>query len=512
MNMRESSSEGRQRVVMSVLLSIGAGLVLRALWLALTQRVALLVILGSTFHVIVTGLGLGLFALARASIGELRDPQSEQPHRGVAGPLRWAFVVAVLGWLLFVWRVQPFQRIWIDMALGGAAGAWALVLVIQRAAGGRHVRLARAIELMTFGACAAALGLELGLSLWANVRPAPINATVGAGPGELVQRFRCDPGQVRFGFACNSGGFYDTEFYRKDPADETPLIVAIGDSFNVGTVPHAWHFTSVCEQLTGAQIYNMGVPGIGPPEYLSLLVDEVLPLDPDVILVGIFVGNDLNIDDVLEGLPDAWLRRWFQRDQVLLFVIPERMSRVAEERARAQQRGANAGTVQGERATAGSMDRAQVAAAFPWLEDPALEEATLSEEAFYRIETERALDICAQVPASIDLLFESLLAMRRAAGEIPMRVMLIPDEFQVEDELWARVSERAGRELDRDRPQRLLSAWLGERGIPCLDLLPVLREVAPMTDGRRHLYHDLDTHFNARGNRATAEALADFLR
>ena len=61
----------------------------------------------------------------------------------------------------------------------------------------------------------------------ATVRPVPLNATVGVGPGKLVQRFRCEPGQVRFGFACNSGGFYDTEFYRKDASDESPLIIAI---------------------------------------------------------------------------------------------------------------------------------------------------------------------------------------------------------------------------------------------------------------------------------------------
>ena len=90
--------------------------------------------------------------------------------------------------------------------------------------------------------------------------------------------------------------------------------------------------------------------------------------------------------------------------------------------------------------------------------------------------------------------------------------MLIPDEFQVEDALWEQIVARAGVTLERDRPQRLVAGFLEERGVPFLDLLPVLRAVPPLSDGNRHLYHSRDTHFNARGNRVVAEALASFLR
>jgi hypothetical protein len=44
-----------------------------------------------------------------------------------------------------------------------------------------------------------------------------------------------------------------------------------------------------------------------------------------------------------------------------------------------------------------------------------------------------------------------------------------------------------------------------------LDVLPVLRAVAPLPDGNRHLYSLRDTHFNRRGNRFVGRALADFL-
>jgi hypothetical protein len=92
-------------------------------------------------------------------------------------------------------------------------------------------------------------------------------------------------------------------------------------------------------------------------------------------------------------------------------------------------------------------------------------------------------------------------------------VILIPDEFQVEEDVWeaARVAW-PGIELERDRPQRLLVPGLASRGIPCLDLLPALRAVEPLADGRRHVYHLRDTHFNARGNRIAGEELAAFLK
>jgi hypothetical protein len=111
----------------------------------------------------------------------------------------------------------------------------------------------------------------------------------------------------------------------------------------------------------------------------------------------------------------------------------------------------------------------------------------------------------------MDLAYAALLEARAAAGPVPFAVLLIPDEFQVEDDLWHQIEQRAGRTLQRDLPQKLLGVWLAEQGIDYLDLLPVLRAVPELDDGQRHVYHLRDTHLNARGNRAVAEALAPFL-
>jgi hypothetical protein len=408
--------------------------------------------------------------------------------------------------------VQPFQRLWFDLALGGVAGAWALLLLVGDRGGPLARRVWSIVELAAFSVGVAALGLELGLRAWAASNPSALTARVGAGPRELVKRFRCQPGEVRFGFPCNSRGFYDEEFMRRDADDATPLVASIGDSFSVGMVPHPLHFTTICETQLDARIDNIGVAGVGPAEYLTLLVEEALPLAPDMILVGVFVGNDLNVYDALVDLPNPRLRAWLQRDHVLLYVLPKRLIRLRSERARLRALRGGAPRSQEAADQRLVLTPEQALAAYPWVSDPSLEESSLSPEAFHRLETERARDICSQEPPSLQLLQKSLRAAKRAAGRVPLAVMLIPDEFQVEDSLWSIVEARAARPLERTRAQALVKAWLAQEGIPCLDLLPVLRTVPPLQDGDRHLYHRLDTHFNARGNEAVAKALVEFLR
>ena len=499
-----------QRMGSVLLLLFALAVVLRSLAFLSVNILPLPLVLGSGIFTLAGGLLLALLLVVGAGFVEWRRLRvaATPPNESMAGHL--AVVALAVSWLAFLTLAQPFQRLWFDLALGLGAGLFALLILAQRWISARWPRIARGLELTLFALCAGIFGLEFGLRTWANAYPSPMFARVGGGSAELVHRFRCKPGQVRFGFPCNSDGFYDEEFRRKQPG-EPARVVAIGDSFGLGAVPHAWNYTTIVEELGGLRVDNMGVAGIGPPEYLSLLIEEALPLEPDLILISVFVGNDLNVEDVLADLPDAGLRRLLQRDQALLFVVPERMARVRRERrAVSNAQGSNAhGSGAGEAAS--EMDRAAAARAFPWVADPLLEEPSLSEETFLRMETKRARDICARDPASLGLLQSSLRAAREVAGDTPLVVMLIPDEFQVEDELWKQVSAQLGVPLERDRAQRLLRAWLDAEGIAYLDLLPVLRAVEPLENGHRHLYHALDTHFNARGNEVTARALQPFL-
>jgi hypothetical protein len=144
-----------------------------------------------------------------------------------------------------------------------------------------------------------------------------------------------------------------------------------------------------------------------------------------------------------------------------------------------------------------------------------LEVPPFSRETFLKIERARAAEICGPDRRRYAELYETLAAMRemtKATGRVQFAVMLIPDEFQVEDALWDGVlRDHRAPQLDRYQPQRLIKAWLKQQAIPVLDLLPSLRSADPLSDGRRHVYHLQDTHLNARGNRIAGEAMAEFL-
>lgn len=71
-------------------------------------------------------------------------------------------------------------------------------------------------------------------------------------------------------------------------------IVSVGDSFTWCTiVPPAATFTAQLEMLTGETTYNLGVPSIGPYEYLEILRRFGLTLQPRLVLFNIYEGNDL---------------------------------------------------------------------------------------------------------------------------------------------------------------------------------------------------------------------------
>lgn len=92
----------------------------------------------------------------------------------------------------------------------------------------------------------------------------------------------------------------DEAGFRNDSVLTRADIVAIGDSHTQG-LNAAAHETwpRVLEQMTGQTVYNMGVGGYGPLQY-RILVDEALTRDPNRIIVGLYLGND--VADVGRGI------------------------------------------------------------------------------------------------------------------------------------------------------------------------------------------------------------------
>ena len=135
----------------------------------------------------------------------------------------------------------------------------------------------------------------------------------------------------------------------------------------------------------------------------------------------------------------------------------------------------------------------------------------MSEEIYLELESRNAYQGAIDHPGVYDRFFAALGEIEKAAGDIPLAFLIIPDEYQVNDELWQAVVAKHDVPLQRDLPQRKIREWAREGDRDIMDLLPLLLAEEPLDDGKLHLYHLRDTHFNARGNEVAGRALAQLI-
>jgi hypothetical protein len=426
-------------------------------------------------------------------------------QRTSSQPLKLAFYVLTLAWLSGLFHAYEQGASYYSLVIG--LGLWAALVSFGPWLREKlRDRTIRALDLVAMNLCLLVVGAELSLRLAARFVHSPLLVQESTDARDFLAANKLRPGQLRFGFPANSRGYYDDEL----APNAGCLVTAVGDSFTVGVVPHEYHFASVAERALGCPIAQIGVCAVGPEEYALMLRDDALPLGPDVVLIDIFVGND--IVENLRGRDHfrGGLRHWLDRQNVLVWAVPRRLAKIV----RSQQK-------QGDvaREPPFSVERTlghdELLAAYPWLVDPLREPPSLDHDWYMNMETRHALDDCGGGDEGSYARFYEIMREMQArvrTAKKTLAVLLIPDEFQVEDPLWAELQARLHVPLERDRPQRLLSAWLRAEKVPFLDLLPALRAQPVATDGRRHLYHRDDSHLNARGNAVAGEALAAFLR
>jgi hypothetical protein len=259
-------------------------------------------------------------------------------------------------------------------------------------------------------------------------------------------------------------------------------IAALGDSFAVGpAVPFAENYlTLLAEKMPGVEVYNFGVSGAGPREYQAVLERDGWRHRPDLVLLSVFVGNDVS-----ESLP---VPRAMDPRQHSLYLLLTRGGRLAREEWR-----------QPAGPSANSPER--------------LPPRGLAPQTFREVEARRLAVCLKRPPGSLGRKWrralahlDNIVAGCRRRG-VPLAVVLIPDEFQVNPAVLTEALTEAGltrQDLDLDLPQRRLAGFFAERGTPCLDLLPPFR-------GHTDTYAVRDTHWNVRGNRLAAERIAAWL-
>jgi hypothetical protein len=274
---------------------------------ALEYRVVLRVLLGIGSLALVLwvagGAALGFVGIAR----EIAALRRGAPRASALAPLRSLVVAGVASWIAFLALIPTVERLWFELAAGAGAALWLAWIALEGPAPPAHRGWRKGFEVVLFGNAAAAVLLEVLLRVWATAHPSDLFARLGDPPRLAVERNRLQPGTLHLGFPCNRGGHYDVEFYRRAPGER--LVVTIGDSFSLGVAPHACHFTTVCEKALGVPVDNMGIAGVGPPEYLGMLVAEAVPLDPSLVVIDLFVGNDFEFQSTQTAAARARWRR-----------------------------------------------------------------------------------------------------------------------------------------------------------------------------------------------------------
>jgi lysophospholipase L1-like esterase len=316
------------------------------------------------------------------------------------------------------------------------------------------------------------LTAEIGLRVYNHFDPLPIFYDYS------YNQFRGRPFAQTPGFKLNSKGFKDVE-YETEKKPGTFRILGIGDSFTYGVVPYPYNYLTLTEaklneQGKSVEIINMGIPGSGPREYLALLANEGVPLQPDMVLLSFFLGNDFRDSTQTP-------RKLYTYSYVASLIYHLYSARTKYE---------------------GLTKYTQV------YED---DKPNFTDEVWMQIEKLRSEIVRKDDPvfaSQVEPTISYLLEIKKLcdAKKISLVVVMIPDELQISPSLQARLLQELSLKpeaLDYSRPNRLLTDRLQQHGIDSIDLY----EQFKTAEAGKSLYRPRDTHWNIEGNRLAAEII-----
>lgn len=339
-----------------------------------------------------------------------------------------------------------------------------------------------------------ALGVELGLELISQVKPSPLFYDSGVAR-QSIEAHRMRPHYPYFDFNCNSSGYLDTEFsFEKE---EQLRIAAIGDSFAFGKVPYGDNFLTLTEEhlkqcriddSDGITIHNYGIPGSSPTEYAYILKNEVLPTNPDCVLLCIFTGNDIQGFRIRRP-SRATLANWW------IYKIPRGFYLMQQETAQVVNPNSeyDAGTIP------------------DYMYNPALEKPCYSDEQYARIINRRVELLNAnngQTERQYLEFFKTIDFFKKTLSQ-RLIVAILPQEIQVNDTLYQAIIQQKPVPGDyiQDYPQQQITDYCHMNDVKCINLLPEFRNREPDTIK----YFLQETHWNVAGNRIAAEIVSSSL-
>ena len=301
-------------------------------------------------------------------------------------------------------------------------------------------------------------------------------------------RFRGKANAPDYDFKLNSQGFKDLEFTQEKPA-ETYRILGIGDSFTYGVVPYQYNYLTLLEEKLNksgkkTEVINMGIPGLGPRDYLSILVNEGLQLKPDKIVLSFYIGNDF-----LDNSMTTHLRK--EEKSYVIALIKSLIT------IQSHYQGTFTNTVPKYEDNQPTIDNAKY-----------LQNTVSKSNMFVKNPQDNMFK------GFVEDAVKDLIEIKKIADSqnIPLTIVIIPDEVQVNTQLQQQVKAAFDPNdpnlLDFELPNRMLTERLRQANIDYLDLLPSFVAASKIT----RLYKPNDTHWNIAGNSLAAELISQHLK
>jgi hypothetical protein len=269
-------------------------------------------------------------------------------------------------------------------------------------------------------------------------------------------------------------------------------VLTLGDSFTFGMgVPDALTFTGLLAERLGATALNGGLPGTGVPDLVGWYERHGRSLEPDTVVLAVFVGNDLadarpdreeiRIVDGLVSPADtpSGTRTFFHRSSHLVRLLRTAAGSPAMTELR------------------GTLDLSE-----PWRVRNLRWELSI-----YAIDPPPGL-VAAE--AATDRAIGRLASLCAEDGTT-LAAVLIPALVQLVPEDWEAALRSVGldpADHDPDRPAAVFERILDRQGVARLDLAPAF--AAAIARGER-VYYRLDRHWNEAGHALGAGEMARFL-
>ncbi|MGB8990683.1 MAG: hypothetical protein WCD80_01365 [Desulfobaccales bacterium] len=317
---------------------------------------------------------------------------------------------------------------------------------------------------------------EISLRIYHHFNPAFIFYS------NSYNRYRGKPYADDWDFKLNSRGFKDKEFTEKK--EHTYRIIGIGDSFAFGVVPYRYNYLTLLEsQLLrdniNGEVLNMGIPSIGPKEYLSLFVNEGIALKPDMLLLTFYIGNDFT--DCFERKRDLYSYSYVA--SLINYLI-------------------NLSRYEGNVINSSGV----------YYDD----QQTFDKKTYLHLMEKRSFIFLEGNESFMKLLnsavyYLSIINDICKNKNIVFIVVVAPDELQINCSLQSAVIEAFYPNLNRGKwnitlPNKMLTDRLDKLGIKYIDLYPFFREKSP-----ERLYRPKDTHWNIAGNQLAANIIEEHI-